>query len=262
MSGTPGGSANRPSVASLRKRWSRDHVDDIGRQLLAQSRIARPPHTLVSPWGRTDDGATDLRGLPSRGPAELSFKFVTLAGVDLGGASGRFHVHESVFVDSRFDGATMTAGSRLDRRFDRCGFRSATLRDVRLGRTLVECDFTGARMRKLSLGENTRFERCTFAGADLSDARLVGATFVDCAFDDVTLSALTTIRRCEFLGAIPPAGPAQLVGCRRDGVALPDRWHGASDAATITNRYVSDYVEAIRDGREDVEPLAPESPHR
>ena len=262
MSGTLGASAKRPGVTALRKRWSRDHVADIGRQLLAQSRITRPPHTLVSPWGQTEDGATDLRGLPSDGTTELSFKFVTLEGIDLGGARGRFHVHESVFVAGRFDAATLTAGSRLDRGFERCSFRSTTLRDVRLGRTLVECDFTGARMPKLSLGENTRFERCTFTGADLTDAQLVGATFVDCAFDDVTLSALTTIRRCEFRGAIPAVGPARLVGCRRDGVALPDRWSGADAAAEITDRYVRDYVEAIRDGREDDAPLDPESPHR
>lgn len=47
---------NRSAITSLRRRWSDEGVDNLRAQLLDQSRIVKPPHTLVSPWAGTDDG--------------------------------------------------------------------------------------------------------------------------------------------------------------------------------------------------------------
>lgn len=73
---------NRSAITSLRRRWSDEGVDNLRAQLLDQSRIVKPPHTLVSPWAETDDGLIDVRGLTA-GSAGLDIRYLTLERIDL-----------------------------------------------------------------------------------------------------------------------------------------------------------------------------------
>ncbi|MDT0264792.1 pentapeptide repeat-containing protein [Streptomyces sp. DSM 44915] len=254
MSGTRGAGG----ATALRRRWGAAEIAALRADLLAQSRVVRGPHLLTAPWGTTPDGWTDLRGLAD--PDGLSVRCLTLTRVDLSHASGRLRFHETEVTDGRFTRVVATAGSRLDRRFERCDFRSARLPGTVLGRRFVDCDFSGAKLRKATLGENAVFERCDFTGADLTDATLVGGRFVDCVFADLTLSALSHLHRCAFQGGRPDPGPARLTRCAHDGTPLPDAWAGQPAADQLEAAYLRRYVAAARAGAADTLPLAPESP--
>lgn len=67
---------NRSAITSLRRRWSDEDVDNLRAQLLDQSRIVKPPHTLVSPRAETDDGLIDVRGLTA-GSAGLDIRYLS-----------------------------------------------------------------------------------------------------------------------------------------------------------------------------------------
>ncbi len=233
----------------------------IGRQAVDQARFVGRTHVITSSQGATEDGHVDLRGLETGRGQSLSVKYLTLERLDLSHARGPLHIFETEVSDSRFDKIS-AANSVLDRLFVRCSFRSARLTRARIGRRIVDCDFTGASLRKLTLGENTVFERCVFDGADLADARLTGGRFVDCTFDDVALSALTMFDRCDFRGALPDLGIARLVRCTRDGSPLPDGWTGRAQAEELERDYLDRYVRAAREGDTDSMPLEPESPPR
>lgn len=233
----------------------------IGRQAVDQARFVGRTHAITSPQGATEDGHVDLRGLETGRGDSLSIKYLTLERLDLSHARGPLHLFETEVSDSRFDEIS-AANSVLDRLFVRCSFRAARLTHARIGRRIVDCDFTGASLRWLALGENTVFERCTFDGADLTDARLTGGRFADCTFDGVTFTALTTFDRCDFRGTLPNLGIAHRVRCTRDGSPLPDDWPGRADAETLERDYVDRYVRAARAGDADSMPLEPGSPPR
>ncbi|GAB2653006.1 hypothetical protein GCM10027068_36140 [Prescottella soli] len=232
---------------------------DVRRQIVEQSRFVGRTHEVTSPQGVTADGAVDLRGVETARGHALSVKYLALERLDLSHARGSLHIFETEVTDSRFDKIS-AADSVLDRLFVRCTFRTARLTGARIGRRLVDCDFTGASLRRITLGENTVFERCVFDGADLTDAKLTGARFVACTFADVRFSALTTFDRCDFGGALPDLGPARQTRCTRDGVLLPDGWPGRADAEALERDYVDRYVRAVREGNAETMPLEPGSP--
>ncbi|MGF7122308.1 pentapeptide repeat-containing protein [Rhodococcus sp. BE178] len=247
------------SAAMLRRRWDPDQLADVRRQLELQARIVRGPHLIASPQGTTPQGLLDLRGLTPRTADDLSIRYLSVERLDLSHARGRLHVFETEVRDSCFDRLS-ASDSLLDRLFERCSFRSARLSKSRIGRRLVDCDFTGASLRKLTLGENTVFERCTLDAADLTDATLIGGRFVDCTFDGVTVSPLTTFDRCEFRGTLPGLDAGRRTRCTHDGVPVPARWEGQSAARELEDEYLDRYRRAVRDGDADTMPLGPESP--
>lgn len=247
------------SAASLRGRWSPEDAALLASRFVDQARFVGRTHEIASPHGTTVDGRVDLRGVNAARGYSLSIKYLTLERLDLSHARGSLHIFETEVTDSRFDKIS-AADSVLDRLFARCSFRSARLTRARIGRKIVDCDFTGASLRKITLGENTVFERCVFDGTDLADAKLAGGRFVDCTFADVRFSALTTFDRCDFRGALPDLGPARRVRCTHDGSPLPDGWPGETDAEALERDYVDRYVRAVREGTAETMPLEPESP--
>lgn len=249
------------SAASLRGRWSPEDAALLASRFVDQDRFVGRTHEIASPHGTTVEGRVDLRGVKAARGYSLSIKYLALERLDLSHAQGALHMFETEVSDSRFDKIS-ASGSMLDRLFVRCSFRSARLTRARIGRTLIDCDFTNASMRKLALGENTVFERCTFHGTDLADAKLVGGRFVECTFADTTFSALTTFDRCDFRGTLPELGPARRVRCTHDGTPLPDSWPGHADAEEFERDYLDRYVRAVRAGTAETMPLDPESPPR
>lgn len=247
------------SAASLRGRWSSETTSQLARQFVDQAGFVGRTHEITSPFGTDDAGRVDLRGVKMARGYPLSIKYLALERLDLSYARGTLHFVETEVSDSRFDGIS-TSGSTFDRFFARCSFRSARLTRARIGRRLTDCDFTGASMRKLTLGENTVFERCTFRGADLTDAKLVGGRFVECTFADTTFSALTTFDRCDFRGTVPELGPARRIRCTHGGRPLPDSWPGQAYADDLESDYLGRYGRAVQAGTAETMPLDPESP--
>ncbi|MFD1813508.1 pentapeptide repeat-containing protein [Rhodococcus gannanensis] len=248
---------NRSAITTLRRRWSDSDVDDLRGQLLAQSRIVTPPHTVAARWPQTDDGLVDLRGL-TVGDGGLDIRFVTLHNVDLSFARGAISAFESDLFDCRFDSVALTRQPRVNRRVERCTFRDATLSRLAVGPTVVDCDFTGATARRLRSVPNTRFERCVFDGADLSGAEFRDASFVDCMFRDARFSATTTFERCAFTRTDIEFGMSRVMRTTIDGVATADRWDGETDAEAALDRYVARYARGVTAGDSATMPLDPE----
>lgn len=252
-------SARPASVAALRRRWDEPLVVEVRDQLELQARIARGPHRVVSPWGASGVASVDLRGLPA-GKDGLAIHYLTLDALDLSHMKGRLHVYQSELAGCTLDGAALSVGSILGRRLERCTFVAARMPKVRLAGAFVDCDFGGASLRGATLGENATFERCSFEGADLSDARLVGGRFVDCAFGATVVSSLTSFERCELWGSGLPVGELRVEGCTVDGERVADRWDGRVSAEEIEGQFLAAYVEAAAAGQAGAVPLEPESP--
>ena len=248
---------NRSAITSLRRRWSDEGVDNLRAQLLDQSRIVKPPHTLVSPWAETDDGLIDVRGLTA-GSAGLDIRYLTLERIDLSFARGAISVFESELFDCRFDFVALTGQPRFNRRFERCSFRGATLSRLALGPRVVDCDFTGAKARGLRSVPNTVFERCAFDDTDLTGAQFADTSFVECTFGGARFSAATSFVRCSFTRTAVEFSEAQVSRTTCDGNAIPDQWEGEADSAVALERYAGRYARALGVGDTEGMALDPE----
>ncbi|OXM24168.1 hypothetical protein CBI33_01820 [Rhodococcus erythropolis] len=248
---------NRSAITSLRRRWSDEGVDNLRAQLLDQSRIVKPPHTLVSPWAETDDGLIDVRGLTA-GSGGLDIRYLTLERIDLSFARGAISVFESELFDCRFDFVALTGQPRFNRRFERCSFRGATLSRLALGPRVVDCDFTGAKARGLRSVPNTVFERCAFDDTDLTGARFADTSFVECTFGGARFSAATSFVRCSFTRTAVEFSEARVSRTTGDGTAIPDQWAGEADSAVALERYAGRYARALGVGDTEGMALDPE----
>ncbi|MGG7102401.1 pentapeptide repeat-containing protein [Rhodococcus sp. 24CO] len=247
----------RSEISALRRRWSSEDVENLRAQLLNQSRIVKPPHTLTSRWPATHDGLVDLRGL-TVDTWGFDIRFLTLERIDLSFARGAFTVFETELFDCRFDFAALTGQPRLSRRFERCSFRGATLSRVALGPNVVDCDFTGAKAQGLRSVPNTVFERCTFDDSDLTGAQFSDTSFIDCTFDATRFSVSTSFVRCVFTRTVIEFSPARVSRTARDGSEVPDQWEGEAEATVTLEQYAGRYARAIAAGDEDVMALNPE----
>ncbi|HVD01059.1 MAG TPA: pentapeptide repeat-containing protein [Candidatus Dormibacteraeota bacterium] len=93
----------------------------------------------------------------------------------------------AVVADCRFDQATLPDLRSTETRFERCAFNGADLGDAVFGpgTRFVGCDFSGARLRKVSA------DCAAFSGCEFGDA-----TIADCDFNH------TVFDRCHFAGAL------------------------------------------------------------
>ena len=250
------GAVKRSEISALRRRWSVEDVENLRAQLLDQSRITKPPQTLTSPWPATENELLDLCGL-TVGRYGLDIRFVTLERIDLSFVRGALTAFEAELFDCRFDFAALTGQPRLNRRFERCSFRGATLSRVALGPKVVDCDFTGVKAHKLRSVPNTVFDRCTFDDSDLAGAQFSDTSFVDCTFGAVRFSASTSFARCSFTRTIIDFGMAQVSRTTSDGTAVPDQWKGEDEASVALERYAARYARAIVAEDEDGPPSSP-----
>ncbi|EME22020.1 pentapeptide repeat-containing protein [Rhodococcus triatomae] len=248
---------NKSTITTLRRRWTDADVEDLRDQLIRQSRVVRPPHTLHTRWPDTDDGSVDLRGIDA-GDRGLDIRYVTVQRLDLRFARGPVSVYESELFDCRFDSVVLTRQPTFTRRLERCTFQDATLTRLALGPAVVDCDFTGAKARRLRSVPNTVFERCTFDATDLSGAEFRDTSFVDCTMRDTRFSAATTFERCSFTRTDMEFGASRVTRTTSDGDATPDRWDGRSDAEAALDRYAVRYARAVAAGNADTVPLDPE----
>ena len=240
----------KSEISALRRRWSSEDVENLRAQLLNQSRIVKPPHTLTSRWPATHERLVDLRGL-TVGRYGFDIRYVTLERIDLSFVRGALTAFEAELFDCRFDFAALTGQPRLNRSFERCSFRGATLSRLALGPKVVDCDFTGAKAHKLRSVPNTVFDRCTFDDSDLTGAQFSDTSFVDCNFGAVRFSASTNFVRCSFTRTIIDFGMAQVSRTTSDGTAMPDQWEGEAEATVALERFAARYTRAILADDED-----------
>jgi len=251
----------RSEISALRRRWSDEDVENLQAQLLDQSRIVTPPHTLTSPWAETDDGSVDLRGLTA-GSGGIDIRFLTLERIDLSFVKGALSVFESELFDCRFDFAALTGQPRINRRFERCSFRGATLSRLALGPKIVDCDFTGAKALRLRSVPNTVFERCAFDDTDLTGAQFSDTSFVDCTFGAARFSPSSSFLRCSFTRTVVEFSTARVSRTTSDGLEVPDQWVGEAEAAVALERYAARYAQAADAGEEGGMGLDPETQDR
>lgn len=247
-----------PGDAELSRRWTPDRLTALQEQILEQARIVKGPHRFDTDWPETDEGRLDLRGVKS-GRDGLQFRFITLSGADFRRARGRLMFFESELSDCLFDFVSLTGQPRFDRSFVRCSFRGASLQGLAIGTQITECDFAGGDLRTLRSLPNTRFERCTFDGADLSGADFSDTTFTDCTFVDATFSAGTSFTRCALVNTSVAFGLARVTRSRREGESLPDQWDGEEQADVAREAHAQRYARAAAAGRADDLPLEPEA---
>ncbi|MFE5877827.1 pentapeptide repeat-containing protein [Rhodococcus sp. NPDC056506] len=251
----------RTDISVLRRRWSDEDVEKLQAELLDQSRIVKPPHALTSPWTETADGLVDLRGLAA-GSGGIDIRFLTLERIDLSFVKGALSVFESELFDCRFDFAMLTGQPRINRRFERCSFRGATLSRLALGPQIVDCDFTGAKALRLRSVPNTVFERCTFDGADLTGAQFSDTSFVDCTFGAARFSPSSSFLRCSFTRTVVEFSTARVSRTTSDGLEVPDQWAGEADATVALEQYAARYAQTIDAGEEGGIGLDPETQDR
>lgn len=184
---------SRAQIAELKSRWSRVATD---------TRAAMVDES-ATPFGMTEGGLHDLRGIRLRGAINrLSIARVDLAYSEMGTdgqLGGGFNAAACRFDSCRYE-------STLDGTFEDCTFIEARLARCTIRKVFRTCNFSNARMEYVA-GDGLLFEscdfsdtnlrraqlyrcefiRCRFSGTKFRGAALTGSRFVECTFEDVEL---------------------------------------------------------------------------
>lgn len=199
-------------VKRLRERWGPDQTTAVAAQFLAASRTRGQPD-FESPFGTTEQGLLDLRGLT----LHQSVRYATVRGADFSGAVfAASTVSESELERCRFDRCDLR-GRFVGRRFTGCSFVGARLQQARLGAVFTECDFTKANLSG-SVASGVRFERCDFTRARLGSIMWTQrCVFDQCVFDGL-ISCSGSVAGSRFIGTRPDS----LERCITDHVRFID----------------------------------------
>lgn len=203
---------------SLRERWTSQELSSLRTQLARLSDVVPGPHRLTPSWQDASSASTDLRGLDA-GSLGVTFKRLELSEVDASGLTGGLSISDSTLTHVRFEGAKLTAHARLEGAFRACSFAGASIPQASIGPEVSDCDFRGAKLRRLRAVPGTVFSNCTFDGAELSGAEFTNTRFLDCSFTGSKVNAATTFRGCTFVGATPKFGKASESGTKVEPLA-------------------------------------------
>lgn len=162
----------------LKKRWALD-------QKKTAINVFKNGDINSSPYGRTDCGDLDFRGLEIDEPIILN-NVSSSVGVDLSHSSiSKLLCIKSSFAGWKFDSGELVLLNNASV-FDGCSFLGASMRN------------SGA------VSIDSRFIRCDFKRADLTGSMFKQGNFVDCEFGDGKHSGI------EF-------GETAFIGCRLSG---------------------------------------------
>jgi len=183
----------------LISRWEPEQITAInkaladisGKQNLHKKDRAFPP----SPFGRTDSGLEDFRGVA----LTESMEYLTVQNLDLSYAllepSGGLIY--STFTNCRFDGVKL-AGRFITKVFKHCSFHKAILKHAAFGEQFEDCDFTGSNLSHTK-GRDVSFTRCRFTDASFRGAHLMYCKFEECHFAGVKMND-GSLAGSRFLG--------------------------------------------------------------
>lgn len=161
---------NTSQIKKLRSRWGQEELA-LGERALAGKGD--------SPFGRTPDGHSDLRGLTVRAFVKgVSIRRMDLSGMIFEGFGqfGNCSIEESIF-----NGALLQ--TNLGAKFNSCDFVSADLAGATLRGKFNDCRFTAAKLAAAT-GTQVEFSRCDFSKANIRKALLTHCKFDECKFQD------------------------------------------------------------------------------
>jgi fluoroquinolone resistance protein len=183
-----------------------------GRHLLDAAKSMRMGPMPESPFGRTDEGFEDYRGITL---AE-AVRYLSIERVDLSDAVFKdgASINESEAKGCKFERIDMR-NVFVRRKFDSCGFVGAKLNGARLGGEFIGCDFSRSNLSR-SFATDCKFVDCKFAGANLSGIHFISCVFDGCDFTGVKVMS-GSVARSRFVGGI---ALEQLQGCITDGVVI------------------------------------------
>lgn len=195
-----------------RARWQAEQLQLAGRHLLDAAKSMRMEAMPASPFGLTDEGFEDYRGITL---AE-AVRYLSIERVDLSDAVFKdgASINESEAKGCKFERMDMR-NVFVRRKFDSCSFVGAKLNGARLGGEFIGCDFSRSNLSR-SFATDCKFVDCKFVGANLSGIHFISCVFEGCDFTGVkTLSG--SVARSRFVGGV---ALAQLQGCITDGVVI------------------------------------------
>lgn len=195
-----------------RARWQAEQLQLAGRRILDAAKSMRMGAMPESPFGLTDEGFEDYRGITL---AE-AVRYLSIERVDLSDAVFKdgASINESEAKGCKFERMDMR-NVFVRRKFDSCSFVGAKLNGARLGGEFIGCDFSRSNLSR-SFATDCKFVDCKFAGANLSGIHFISCVFEGCDFTGV--KALSgSVARSRFVGGV---ALAQLQGCITDGVVI------------------------------------------
>lgn len=196
-----------------RGRWQTEQLRAVEERLHEAARSMRMRPMPESPFGSTEAGYADYRGITLAQPV----RYLGIERVDLSDAVFKdgASINESEARACRFDRIDMRRVF-VRRRFEGCSFVGAKLNGARLGVEFAGCDFSSANLSR-SFATDCRFVNCTFAEANLSDVHFISCVFEGCDFSAVK-SLSGSVARSRFVGGV--VALAQLEACITDGVVI------------------------------------------
>ncbi len=157
----------------LKARWS----DELIESVLAQLRSGEVPE----PFGHTESGICDLRGLVIRG----ILRTITMNAIDLTYCSaergGQFLGCTLIDVDL----SNSTLKTNIDGKFSACKFDESNLNGALFRGRFENCSFSKAKLKDAA-GESVSFSECRFDSADLRGAHLCTCNFNTCTWKEAT----------------------------------------------------------------------------
>ena len=178
-------------MAPIHERWNEHPCSQLRRLLLNAP-------SCPSPFGLTDDGLCDFRGIRIEDSLHnLTIERVDFSNAELGHGQFMGTVQACKFVEFSCDG-------NLGERFSDCDFRKARLSNSVVYGQFVSCDFSNANLTGVR-GRNIRFEDCSFEGANLRKASFYDSMFVRCKIRNSKFGsgslAGSKFEDCEIEGA-------------------------------------------------------------
>lgn len=174
-------------MKQFRARWRNAAGNEFVDRLILMGRSGNGFSVSESPFGLTDDGLLDFRGL--RVAEKVQLRRVTFAPADFGTASWKgAWLERCTFKNAQFDGV---------------GFQNV----AEHGNEFFECCFLRSSFRGAAIGyRGSRFVTCTFDHVDFSRAIFVrpefdGSAFYHCKLDGCDLNG-SSFERCRFVGAL------------------------------------------------------------
>ena len=178
-------------ATELKKRWNTDPGCAFVKHLEGLGRSGHGYEIRESPFGVVPEtGRLDLRGFAFPEATfltdmrRLTFRFTDFTG----GVLKRTHIEGSTFSDVLFDSCSLRNIAEIGNTFEKCTFRSVSLRGAVLG-------YRGS-----------RFTQCHFDQADFIQAGFIRPEFDDCDFVNCTFSGIdfkaASFERCEFRGEV------------------------------------------------------------
>lgn len=174
-------------MKQLGTRWQIAAGKDFVDRLTLMGRSGNGFSVSESPFGVTEDGLLDLRGLRITEKAEL--RRVAFSHADFGAASWKgAWLERCTFTNAKFDGA---------------GFQKI----AEHGNEFIDCSFLKSSFREAALGyKGSSFQRCTFDGVDFNRAVFVRPEFDGCAFYHCKLDGCdlngSSFEQCRFVGSL------------------------------------------------------------